>query len=380
MDYKKDLGRIKAKGMLKLNGFYASLLISIKCEFSKEDVTAYTDGLSITLGESFWDSLNDRQKLFLLLHEISHIILKHSLRASLLKFDKVNFKLWNMACDFFINLMLMDDNDFGVYEFIEGGCIDQAYRDMSSEEIYKILKDKGEDSSNSGGIGLDIKISKATGSPEAKVVIDNLVKTAVANSKGSYSSNCSFLDSMKMYFEPSVVDWRVSLSQYMQVLFKASKNYSRPNRRVAWNNKLILKSTKKEKKLGDLLIYMDVSGSCTQQDIIDMFSELHHIISKYKPDSIVFSTFNTSIQETFTINSVKDIPPNLEVSGGTAIQCVINHIDKHPNKVCLAVLMSDMQSVGFTKPKNTPLLMLVVNNPYYISNIGQVIYYKKDKI
>jgi len=380
MDYKKDLGRIKARGMLKLNGFYASLLMSIKSEFSSdESITAYTDGLSITIGEVFWDSLNDKQKLFLLLHEINHIILKHPLRASLLKFEEVNFKLWNAACDFFINLMLMDDNNLDAYEFIDGGCLNEEYRDMGTEEIYQILKKEG-GTPPSGGIGSDIKVSKVTGSSEAKVVVDSLVKTAISNNKGTYSSNNSFTNQLKTYFEPSQVNWRVLLSQYMHVMFKASKSYAKPNRRTAWNKKLILKAPKTETKLGDLLVYMDVSGSCSDEDIIDMFSELHHIMSKYKPDSIVFSTFNTSIQETFVIKGVDDIPPNLEVSGGTEIQCVIDHIDKHPNKVCLSVLMSDMWSDEFTKPKNTPLLMLVVNNPEYKSNIGEVIYYKKDKI
>jgi len=375
----KELSVIKAKALLKVHGFYASILVSLKYRFTEESgVTAYTDGVSVTIGVKFWGEQDIKKRLFLLLHEMMHIILKHTQRFKDLSIKNKDFSIYGAAADYFINLMLMDDNQ-GYYEFIPEGLLDDKYRGMSTEEIYQdLLKNqKNNPPSNSGGIGSDLKPSKLTGNSIQQKEVDNIVKSSLESNKakGAFSSNSSFTNEMDLLLKVPKINWKSALARYMNVKFKDTKNYMRPHRRTQFNKKLFIKTAKTNVKLGDMLVYIDVSGSCSEEDVTNMATELGHIMSRYKPDSIIFNTFNTEIHQRFQIRSVKDIPTHLMISGGTEVQVCITDINNHNRKVCVAVIMSDFWSPEFSKPEKTPLIMLSVNNPDFKSEHGVVIEY-----
>lgn len=69
---------------------------------NSNEVTAATDGIYLIINKNFWDGLTVRDKVFLLAHEASHVILKHIIRK------KPNHRLWNIAGDAVINSQLID--------------------------------------------------------------------------------------------------------------------------------------------------------------------------------------------------------------------------------------------------------------------------------
>ena len=382
-EYYKNLSKIKSILLLRCRPVYAGIGVSCHMSFvSDPSVTAHTDGVKIVFGTKFWDTLSTKGKVFLVLHEVCHILLSHIDRFMDLSSNTKNQSLWGKAADYFINPMLVNDNDRGVYDFIEGGLLDEDFNGLCTNEIYKILKDKSE-KGGGGGSGNnplegDLKpssISKSS-STERKEM-ENIISNVLRNTKSTGWTNDPVFNSLlgDLIAVPKV-NWKVALIRYMNIKFKQSKDYMRPNRRVAYDRSLIIKSPKTNVKLGDLFVYIDVSGSCTEKDIKNMVTELHYITLKYKPESIVFSTFNTGIVETFHIKGIKDIPTDIKICGGTDINACIQHVNNHRGKVCLTIIMSDMWADDFDKPKNSDLLLLVIDNPNYQNKQAKIIHYE----
>jgi len=375
-EYLADLSRIKAMCLLKLPSLYSSIIVAIRYRFT-DGVTAHTNGVTMTIGKEFWSELKDKEKIFLMAHEVLHIILMHVYRFKAFAIKGKDMHLYNKAADYFINLMLEKENR-GFYKFIEGGCLDERFKDMSTEEIYQYLLENGDPNEDEGsGMEGDLKPDEQTMNPGEKARIKGAIKTAIDSSKSSYGSESLLGKELLLNFQDSVVNWKSALLKFMSGTFKSSKSYVKPHRRSMYNNKLYIKTTKKQPKLGDLLVYIDVSGSCSEEDVQHMGNELYHIMTRYKPDSILFSTFNTEINQTFAIRSKADIPKHIDIDGGTDIQVCIDHIRDHKNKVCAAIIMSDMEAPDFSDPL-VPTIFLVVNSPDYLSNQGKVIYYNPE--
>jgi predicted metal-dependent peptidase len=127
--------------------------------------TAYTNGRDDYYGRAFADGLSDSEFRFLILHETYHKLFKHLTTWEHLYKDDA--KLANMACDYVINLMIVDENRDGFATMpkdAEGnniGLLDEKFRNMDTAQVYKILKQEQEDNPDDGdqgegaGAGLD---------------------------------------------------------------------------------------------------------------------------------------------------------------------------------------------------------------------------------
>ena len=82
--------------------FFAVLAMSLKMEVDNTCKTAWTDGFSIGFNPDFIGSLKDKIVRFILLHELAHVFLRHHLRR-----ENRDFDVWNKACDYAANLLLV---------------------------------------------------------------------------------------------------------------------------------------------------------------------------------------------------------------------------------------------------------------------------------
>ena len=376
----ESISFLKARSLLKLRPLYSSMIVSLKWKFVDQDITAYTNGITITIGTGFWSKLDTKERLFIMLHEICHILLMHIARFISLKSKAKNAEIYNHAADYFINLMLLDDNDNDLFEMPKGdlkGLCDDKYTDMSTDEIYKQLMKDPNTKQQCNGIGLDLKPDKASNDAGNKAEVLDIVKNAVTKDKASgHSKSGVFSDALQVLFKEPKINWKSALKKYATQMFKTGKGYQRLHRRTMFNKKLYIKTPRTDVRIEDMLIYIDVSVSCSDQDITDMLTELNYIVKKFKPKKVVFSTFNTEICETFIIKSLKDIPTTIKVRGGTEVQVCIDHVNQYKDPVSLAIIMSDAWTDPFNTPNKVPLLMLVINNPNYTKDGVKVIHYE----
>lgn len=112
--------------------------------------TASTDGRHIFFDISFYKSLNDKEREFVLAHEIWHVIYMHFLRR-----QNREQMLWNIATDCEINYMLKNEG----FTSPPNLCYpDKSMEGKNAEEIYEYLlkknknknKNKNEKSTNGG--------------------------------------------------------------------------------------------------------------------------------------------------------------------------------------------------------------------------------------
>ena len=87
------------------HGFYGLLLMHMIYAVSEEVETACTDGVRITFGTDFLDSLNDSELDFVMMHEILHVVLQHCIRG-----DVEDFEAYNIAADIVVNSNIMLEN------------------------------------------------------------------------------------------------------------------------------------------------------------------------------------------------------------------------------------------------------------------------------
>src|SRR5690348_4544726 len=166
--------KARAKMLIK-HPFFATLLVSTPWEMTENVPTAATDMEKLYFNPNFMESLTDDEILFVLAHEVMHMALEHGLRK-----QARNHMLWNIACDYALNLVL-EDSGFTIWK--EALC-DDVYKDLSADQIYDKLyqqasKKGGAGTGNVGGKGQphhspmlgDIKEPEGAGDPahEAKV-------------------------------------------------------------------------------------------------------------------------------------------------------------------------------------------------------------------
>ena len=68
-----------------------------------------------------------------------------------------------MACDYVINLKIMDDNKDGFATLPEGGLIDEKYRDMDTAQVFNLLRQEQDTQSTGGSGGSDSQDNESGG-------------------------------------------------------------------------------------------------------------------------------------------------------------------------------------------------------------------------
>ena len=106
--------------------------------------TACTNGRDEFYGREFVKKLDDKELTFVVLHETLHKAYRHMTTwAKLAKQDKL---VTNMACDYVINLQIMDmdkDGQLLKMPMFEGkaiGLLDERFRGMNAKQLFDILK------------------------------------------------------------------------------------------------------------------------------------------------------------------------------------------------------------------------------------------------
>jgi len=116
--------------------FFGNASMKLKLIEDSSIDTMCTDGKVIRYNPDFVEDQIMLHNVGVLAHEVMHVTNGHMLRRG-----TRNHKLFNVACDYAINPILVK----GGFELPEGALLDDAYENMSAEEIYNILLDQYED-------------------------------------------------------------------------------------------------------------------------------------------------------------------------------------------------------------------------------------------
>lgn len=292
------------------HGFYGLLLMHMIYAVSEEIETACTDGVRITFGIDFLDSLSDSELDFVMMHEILHVVLQHCFRG-----DVEDPEAYNIAADIVVNSNIMLENGmkassitlskYGIAMHVAPDG--KEGHEYTAEQVYamlpKNLNKKGNNKSPGSAVGRGKKeISKEQHQPvrvwddhsrwskyeEDDTPRDVWVKRfedAAEAIKIRDPSNArgllpAFAERILKELKKPQTDWHTILNDFVQEEV-VDYSFSPPDRRFDDSPFFLPDFNGKEDMVEDILFMIDTSGSMSDDMIAAAYSEVKGAIDQF---------------------------------------------------------------------------------------------------
>jgi predicted metal-dependent peptidase len=302
--------------------FFASILMKRKLIEDNTIKTAAVDQRGqIYYNPEFVESLSVDQLVFVLCHEVGHVIGQHSLRRGTRQ-----AKRWNTAGDAWINDMLKAA-DIG--EFVDG-CVDMpGSKDRTVDAIYDGLPDQPDGSgSGPGGIGDDIIERGDPLSSEEASQIDAETRVEVAQAAQAAKAQGKMtagLDKIVTELLDVRVPWYDVLERYMIAFTKGDYSWARPNRRFT---DVYLPSVGKIATMGEFVLQVDVSGSITKRELDYYNSHMTRIVEQCSPERVHVLYTDSSVVKHVVFEQGEEFALEFYSGGGTDMESGFDYLDK----------------------------------------------------
>lgn len=357
------------------HGFYGLLLMHMIYAVSEEIETACTDGVRITFGIDFLDSLSDSELDFVMMHEILHVVLQHCFRG-----DVEDPEAYNIAADIVVNSNIMLENGMKASSITlskYGTSMHVAPdgkegHEYTAEQVYvmlpKNLNKKGNNKSHGSADGRAKKgNNKSPGSAvgRAKKEISKEQHQPVRvwddhSRWGKYEEDDTLRDVWVKRFEDAAeaikirdpsnargllpafaerilkelkktqTDWRTILNDFIQEEV-VDYSFAPPDRRFDDSPFFLPDFNGKEDRVEDILFMIDTSGSMSDDMIAAAYSEVKGAIDQFngklKGWLGFFDAAIITPQPFSDENEFKIIKP--AGGGGTDFQIIFEYVFHH---------------------------------------------------
>ena len=341
--------------------FYASVCLSLKQIWSDKNKTAWTNGKTIGICPEFFMSIKPQEQIGLMLHETLHVAFFHMFRGH--EFDH---DIFNMACDYVINQIIVDAR----FNLPPGALIDQKYVGWSAEQVARDLTDNAQEIPQD--IMLDLMPPEEGADQIEADINDILIQASIKTAEldpDMKSIHPEIRRHINLLRNPPV-PWFILLSRYFSSFKKTGINWGRPNRRFY---PAVYMPIKKAMVLGDLQVYVDASGSVSDQEFDVILSEVWSIFKMLKPNAIHLTTFNRKLGPTVTLKTKKSFETlNILGKGGTRIGPVFQDIQE--KKPMVSLIFTDGEFGMPEELPKTPLIWCIINTPDFEAPVGKVIH------
>lgn len=364
--------------------------------------TAATNGRDEAYGREFIKELDDKELAFVVLHETMHKVYRHLFIWRKL-YDE-DARLANMACDYVINLELVDmdkSNSVIAMPVKNGkplGLLDEQFRGMNSKQVFDILKQEQKDGKcrGEGGAG-DGKGEGGGGFDEhdwegAKELTDKEKKELerevdagirqglIAQQKVAGKGAGGMSRELGDLLAPQV-NWREALREFVKSTMRGgdTSSWRRVNRRFLHLG--IYMPTLISERVGHLVIGIDTSGSIGSTELNDFLAEVKGIAEDVKPEKIDLLYWDCQVagHEEYDINSLDNIVMSTQPKGGggTNPMCMIDYMQEKAIRPDAIIILTD----GYVGDSwgvewNAPVLWVVIDNDV-IAPVGKTIHIKK---
>jgi predicted metal-dependent peptidase len=256
----------KAKLQLVLSQpFFGCLLLQTPIEENSQlTATMATNGKGIIYNSNFVKNLRDEEIQGVLCHEILHMVLLHCSRLK-----ERNPVLWNIACDYAINPLLIHSN----FMLPKGVLYDRQFENKSAEEIYKILREKN----NWQSMKLPMEdLKEGPSDPEHAARMKRKLVQAKQAAQRAGKMPASIARMIDDLVTPKI-PWEEQLRRYFANFVPSPEtNWLRPNRRFI-HSSLYLPGKTKTPKMQNCVLVIDTSGSITSKHLKTFASEINAI-------------------------------------------------------------------------------------------------------
>ncbi len=341
--------------------------------------TACTNGRDEIYGREFVQSLDDKELAFVVLHETLHKAFRHLFTwRKLWDEDK---QLANMACDYVINLMLVDmDKDRSVLAMPMKagkaiGLVDEKYRGMNAKQVFDLLK---QDKQNGEGMFAegegdgqgfdehDWEGAKGLTEEQKKAIekeVDQALRQGLINHNKMVGKGAGGLGrEIGDLLEPKI-DWREMLREFVKATCSAkdASSWRRVNRRYLSGDTYMPSMI--GERVGHLVIGIDTSGSIGGQELNDFLTEVKGIANEVHPEKVDLMYWDTEVagHEEYGYHEVDNIVSSTKPrgGGGTDPTCMITYMKEKNIKPEAIIMLTDGCIGEWGNEWNAPILWTI---------------------
>ena len=362
---------------------FAGVLSIGDVKFTDELPTAATNGRDVIYNPQFVDTLNDKKLNFVVLHEALHKVYQHMHLWK--KLWKQNPQLANMAADYVVNNAIVEADPNGVVtEMPVEALYDSKYRNMTTRQIFDLLKEDKEKNGSGGDEGHDQHDWEGAETMtddevnETKRQIDQALRQGeIIRGKMEGNKNRA-IDEL---LEPKV-DWREQLREFVNQTCrnKDKSSWRRPHRRFIGQD-VYMPSIIGE-SVGKLVVGIDTSGSIGEQELREFLSEVVGICDDVQPSSIELIYWDHIVQnhETYNQGDYASLARTTKPAGGggTTVGCVNQYIKDQRLEPEAVIILTDgyvESDWGGSWDRQT---LWVSTEKHNVSPHGKTIYLEKE--
>ena len=334
--------------------------------------TACTNGRDEMYGRKFIKSVDDKELAFVVLHENLHKAFKHL--TTWRKLYDEDHKLANKACDYVINLMLvnMDPQEHYISPPRRDGkiyvLIDRRFAKMNAKQVFDILKQEKEEGGGEGGEDTDFGNPEPNGGgsfddhdwdgakelseeeqKELEREIDQGLRQGLAAAKKAGAGAGDAEREIGDMLTPKV-DWREQLREYVKSICasKDTSSWRRVNRRFLSSG--VYMPTLVGETVGHIVVAIDTSGSIGGDVITRFLSEVKAIADEVHPEKIDLLYWDHVVagHEEYDASNMDSLVQSTKPrgGGGTNPTCVMNYINNTSMKPECIVILTDGEVGG----------------------------------
>ena len=353
--------------------------------------TANTNGRDENYGRDFIKRLDDKELAFVVLHETLHKAYRHLFTWKRLWED--NAQIANMACDYVINLQLVDmdkDQQMLAMPMHEGkavGLVDERFRGMNTKQVFDILKEEEPEGGYGGGGGLDEhdwegaqelneEQKKALEKENDQAIRQGIIAHNKIAGKGAGGMDRELEDLLT-----PEVDWREVLREFVKATCSAkdASSWRRVNRRYLGSD--VYMPTLIGESVGHLVIGIDTSGSIGGHELAEFLSEVKAIAEEVHPQKVDLMYWDTEVagHEEYSYADVPNIVSSTKPKGGggTDPTCMVEYMKEKNIKPEAIIMLTDGYIGSWGEDWNAPILWTIVRNKDTYAPVGKTIHIKE---
>lgn len=363
--------------------------------------TACTNGRDELYGTAFVDSLDLRELAFVVVHESYHKMLRHLTTWE--KLHRENAQLANMACDYVINLAIVNRDPQGKVVVMpkqngkEIGLLDRRFANMNAKQVFDILKQEqkgsgkgkgdpsdGQPGNGGGGSGNfdehDWEGAKEMSSAEveklAKEVDQAIRQGQIAAQKLHGAGGGNMTRELMDLLNPKV-DWRELLREFVTSVCNGRdfSSWRRPNRRYLGLD-LVMPSLASE-RVNHMVIGIDTSGSIGGPELARFLTEVKEIAEKVNPETVDLIYWDAAVagHEVYNSATLSTLVDSTKPKGGggTDPTCVPAYLAKHGIKPECVIMLTDGY-VGRWGDWDVPILWAICGGNKCTAPVGKTIH------
>lgn len=379
--------------------FFAVIMLNLKetYTFDRVPTAGVNANMEIFYNPNFiLNTIKTKEQMkFLLMHEIMHIVLAHTLKSRRQGRDP---KKWNVAGDHVINLELKESG----FAVLDCALADPKYKGMNTEEVYDLLPDEpdshmddlmdpddgdGEssESSSSSSSGQSqmssaaVSAAQAERDAEAEQKIKDVVLGAHLQHQMQQQDGGSRPGKLPASIERLINKWLNPTLPWQQILARFLNNVNKEDYSWRHLNRRMYSlgyymPTLHSEHMDRLDFAIDVSGSINAEEFQTFLSEIVGILKRFTPKEMGVMQFDTYTRTTNVISSVNELARiPYAGGGGTCIRDTLAEFEKSPAKA-LIIFTDGHLRLDLIKPSR-PVVWCIYDNKSFKAPFGEVIHF-----